>query len=135
MTSFLKNRKSCSLSLSRDVRNAYGWFTFQKEIWFILLIECASVCTICEVFFFCFIRNYLSAYLDLFLSTKCYNRQRLMWNSNTSHKMISNMLIRNMQRQDYIKNVKSTCNWHDFEFQTHVFFSNCAKRKYVYHSS
>ena len=31
------------------------------------------------------------------------------------------MLIGNLQGQHLIENVKSTCNWHAFEFQTHNF--------------
>ena len=35
--------------------------------------------------------------------------------------LISYMLIRNIQGQHYSCDVKSTCNWHDFELQMHGF--------------
>ena len=31
------------------------------------------------------------------------------------------ILIRNIKVQHQIKNMKSTCNWHEFEFQTYLF--------------
>ena len=36
--------------------------------------------------------------------------QELIWNSNLLPKIISDMLIRNIQGQHHIKNMKSTCN-------------------------
>ena len=57
----------------------------------------------------------------LFLSTKRFSRGRLIWNINASPKMISDMLIRNIQSQNHIENVKSTCYWQNFELKTHTF--------------
>ena len=70
----------------------------------------------------------------LILSTKCFNKGRLIWNSNTLPKTISDMLKRNIQDQHYIENVTSTCNWHDFDLQKQIFLY-CAKRRDVYHFS
>ena len=50
----------------------------------------------------------------LCLSTKCFNRGRLIWNSNTSSTMISDMLIRNIQDQHHIEKVKATCYFNVF---------------------
>lgn len=55
----------------------------------------------------------------IFFLTKCFNRERLIWNNNASPKMISIMLIRKILGQQHIKNVTSTCNSHDLELKTH----------------
>ena len=71
---------------------------------------------------FCFISINLSAIN--FYANQWNNREGgLIWNIRLHLKMISYMFLRNIhvQYQSNIKNVKTTCNRHNFEFQTHGF--------------
>ena len=58
----------------------------------------------------------------LFFSTICFNKL-------ISSKLISYMLIGNIQGQHHSWNVKFTCNWRDFELQVHGFLQIVSKGK------
>ena len=75
------------------------------------------------------------AYLHVLLSTKCFNTGSFIWNSTLHLKKIVDVLIRNIQGQQYIENLKYTRNWHDFELQTHRFLHIEPKKRDVYHFS
>ena len=57
----------------------------------------------------------------LFLSRKCFNRGRLIWNSKASPKFDFLHANTKYTGQHHSCDVKSTCNWHNFEFQMHGF--------------
>ena len=40
--------------------------------------------------------------------------------------------VRNIQDQQHIRKVKSTCNWHDFELRSTNFFKWCASLLLIY---
>ena len=84
----------------------------------------------CECLYFTSIRLSAVDLVDyLFLPTKCFNRGKLIWNCRASPKtdfLISYMLMRNIQGQHYIWNLKSTCNWYDFELHA-LFFHIVSK--------
>ena len=70
----------------------------------------------------------------------CYQRnvsiQKVLFGTATLHqKKIVDVLIRNIQGQQYIENLKYTRNWHDFELQTHRFLHIEPKKRDVYHFS
>ena len=80
-----------------------------------LMCKCLSICK----GIFRIVSNWKFCCLIL----KCYtcNRGRLMWNSNTSHKKWYLTCKYEIYKVNS-KNMKSSCNWHDFEFQTHRVF-------------
>ena len=100
----------------------------------VVTIHCKCLYGIYKIFFtsyYTIINNYFR------LLTKYSNQWNVLtegisFETATLHlKMISNMLIRNVQGQHHIENLKCTWNWHDFEFQTQI-SSNCGKRRDAY---
>ena len=100
----------------------------------VVTIHCKCLYGIYKIFFtsyYTIINNYFR------LLTKYSNQWNVLtegisFETATLHlKMISNMLIRNIQGQHHIENLKCTWNWHDFEFQTQI-SSNCGKRRDAY---
>ena len=69
----------------------------------------------------------------IFLSTKCFHRWR--WIATLQLNLISYMLIRNIQGQHHIWNVKSTCKLTWFWTSNARISSHCIKRRDVYHFS
>ena len=59
---------------------------------------------------------------SLFLSTKCFNGGKLIWNVNASPRIIAAMLINTKYKQyTTSKTWYLHVNWHDFELQAHKF--------------
>ena len=103
---------------------------FLKRNMFYNLIEGAIVCTVYKIFFCCIFISLSAVNLMLIIEMI---KQR---DNKAATKIIPYMLLRNIQDDNHIENVKSTCNWHDFEFQTsHGFCSRCTKTRNVYHFS
>ena len=101
---------------SRDSRNADDWFSFSKENMFY------SFNFRCKCLYYILIRLWAINIVDfIFLSTIWFNRGRLTWNSNASPQF--DFLHANT------KNVKSTCNWHDFELQMDGFLHIVSKEE------
>ena len=72
-------RESCSLLHPRDFRNADDWFSFWKWIGFY------AFDLRCERLYYILVRFWAINIIDYpFLSTICFNRGRLTWNSNSS---------------------------------------------------
>ena len=123
-----------------DFRNAEDWYSFWKWIGFYCFNRR------CKCLYYILIWFSAINIVDyLFLSTICFNRGRLTWNSNASPKLNSYMLKRNIQSQHYSLNVKFTLillalasylTWFWTSNARHGFLHIVSiKRKYVYHFS
>ena len=80
---------------------------------------------------FCFILIRLLA-IDIVANLNPINETLKQFKTATLHLiMISTMLIRKIQGQHHIENMKSACNWHTFEFKKQRISSLCIKWRYV----